>query len=214
MADALTVTDPQGVTDPELQALPPPRRPWRRATLVTLVLTMIASFSLCGALLEDARFALTGGQPTELPPLAALQPGSEHANRWVHGTAHLGPASGYRRPLDPDRFRIAPVEGNPRLWVELREPAGSLHEHFVPPTSFVGRLVRLDDAGLRHQGLRATLEGSRQPAPSAEAWLLIDGESPDALRWVLGVVALLLGFGGFSAWGVFVLLAPAKLGRP
>ncbi len=197
--------------DPELQALPQPRRPWRRATLVTLLVTAICSISLCWGLLKDGSFALVGGQPTELSNLRDFEPGSARPNSWVHGTAILGDtASGYRRPLDPDRFRLAPVEGNPRLWIEMREPAGALNEHFVPPSSFVGRLVPVAASGLRHSGLVEALERSGQPAPASDAWLLIDGESPDSQRWVLGVMLLLLIFAGFCAWGMYTLLAPVR----
>jgi len=200
--------------DPELEALPEPRRPWRRATLLTLAVTLVSSVALCVALLNDAQFALVGGQPTELDSLEHFQPADRYANTWVRGAGALDAhASGYRRPLDPDRFRIAPVAGNQKVWVELREPAGSRHEHFVPPSSFVGRLVPLSDPGLRHGGLAGALEQSGQPAPGPDAWLLIDGETPSGARWVFGVIALLLAFGAFSAWGMYTLLSPAGLKR-
>ncbi len=197
--------------DPELQALPEPRRPWRRATLLTLAATLLSSAFLAIALFPEASYALVSGQPTELSELSKFEPEARHANTWVHGKAALGtPPSGYRRPLDPDRFRLAPVEGNPKLWIELRQPEGSLTEHFVPPSSFVGRLLPLSDPGLRYGGLAAALSRSGQKPPPPDAWLLVDGESPDSDRWAFGVIVLLLGFCAFSAWGMFRLLSPVR----
>jgi hypothetical protein len=204
---------PTGPTDPELEALPAPRRPWRRATLFAMALTFLGALTLCAQLRDQIGYALTGGQPVSIADLAHFSPQPEHQNHWVHARGTLvGAVSGYRRPLDPDRFRIAQVEGNRQIWVELREPSGSLGEHFVAPVSFVGRLVSLSDAGLRHQGLIEALESSGQPAPSRDAWLLIDGESPSSTRWVLGVTSLLLAFAAFSAWGIYTLMVPSGTG--
>lgn len=198
-------------TDPELEALPAPRRPWRRATLLAMTLTALAALTLCFQLRDQLVYSLTDGQPTTIANLAQFAPKPSDQNRWVHAHGTLAAAvSGYRRPLDPDRFRIAPVEGNPKLWVELREPSGSLGEHFVPPISFIGRLVSLKDPDLRHRGLIDALKSSDQPTPDADAWLLIDGESPQSVRWVVGVTLLLLFFAGFSVWGIYRLVAPHK----
>jgi hypothetical protein len=176
-----------------------------------LGLTLVASLALCGGLLPDASYSLVGGQPTEVSDLGEFRPETHHENTLVRGAGNVSSiASGYRRPLDADRFRLAPIEGNPSLWVELREPSGSLQEHFVPPQSFVGRLIRVGDPGLRHRGLVDALNRSGQPAPADDAWLLIDGEMPGSTSWVFGVLLLLLIFAGFSAWGMVTLLARAR----
>lgn len=193
--------------DPELLGLPIPRRPWRRATLVSLSLTAAAALFLFFRLLPDARYAAMGGQPVELSALEALVPGSQLETPFVHAQGALSPeAVGYRRPLDADRFRLARLVENPRVWVELREPAGSLGEHFLPPNSFIGRLVPMSDAGLRHGWVSAALKKSGQAAPDDGDLLLIDGESPSSNRWVFALLAMLLGFAGFSAFGVKRLL--------
>jgi hypothetical protein len=197
-------------TDPELSALPKPRRPWRLATLVSLALVAICGSALTLALRSQIQYALASGQPAEVGDLSDYQPDESSANTWIHGSGVLSSAAvGYRRPLDGDRFRLAPVEGNPQLWVELREPKEARSEFFVPPRSFVGRLIPLSSPGLRHSELRRALEGSGQAVPSASAWLLVDGEAPGSSRWVLGLSALLLGFVVFSAWGLWVLLRPS-----
>jgi hypothetical protein len=203
------------VPDPELQALPEPRRPWRRATLVSLCLTFVASLLMCFELRSLVEYSLVGGQPGNVSALEHFQPSPALANTWVHAEGQLEPAvAGYRRPLDPDRFRLARALDNPKIWVELREPSGSLGEHFVPPVSFVGRLVPLSDPGLSHRGLIDALSESGQPSPPLDAWLLIDGQSPSSSRWALGVCGLLLAFAVFSGWGIVRLLAPRALRSP
>jgi hypothetical protein len=196
----------QMTVDPELEALPEPRRPWRRTTLCSLGVVGTAALALMIALRLDVTYALMGGQPTRLGELAQFAPRPEHANRWVQATGELaGEAAGYRRPLDPDRFRLAPVVDNPKVWVELREPSGSREDYFIAPSSFVGRLVPLANAGVSYRDLTEALEHSGQPVPPADAWLLSDGSSPQTFRWLLGVVGLLLGIAGFCTFGLYRL---------
>ncbi len=165
--------------DPELEALPEPRRPWRRATLCSLGLVGTGALALMIALRLDVTYALMGGQPTKLGELAEFVPQPHDANRWVQASAELASgAAGYRRPLDPDRFRLAPVVNNPKLWVELREPSGSRDDYFIAPSSFVGRLVPLAQSGLSYRDLSEALRTSGQPTPPPDAWLLSDGSSP------------------------------------
>src|SRR5690606_37886330 len=122
--------------DPELAALPEPRRPGKRLTLATLTATVIASLAMAIALLPEVSYGLRGGTPTDLGPLAHLTPTSELDNTWVHGDALLGTSGAvrYGRPLESDTYRLAPVAGNPKLWVQIRVPAGMEGPHFVPPT--------------------------------------------------------------------------------
>lgn len=196
--------------DPELEALPEPRRPWRRTTLCSLGGVGVAALALMIALRLDVTYALMGGQPTKLGELALFAPQPQHANRWVQATGELaGEAAGYRRPLDPDRFRLAPVVNNPKMWVELREPSGSRDDYFIAPSSFVGRLVPLAHSGLSYRDLADALKSSGQPAPPPDAWLLSDGSSPRTFRWLFGVVGLLLGIAGFCTFGLYRLARKA-----
>src|ERR1041385_6631335 len=120
--------------DPELEALPLPRRPWRRATLVTMAVTACLCLVLADSLVSEARYSLESGPPRGLVSLTHVQRGTALANAWVHGEAELASRSvEYRRPLDPDRFRLAAVADNPRLWVELRVPAAMEPDRYVPP---------------------------------------------------------------------------------
>jgi hypothetical protein len=198
--------------DPELEALPEPRRPGRRITLLSLVATAVASVGMSLALVQEVSYGLSSAPPVDLGSLVEVNPSHQLANTWVRGEALLGTTGAvrYGRPLESDSYRLAPVAGNAKIWVQVRVPAGMEGPHFVPPTSFVGRLLPVARAGLRHGGLRESVaEAGRATMPS-DAWLLIDGEAPSTTRWTLGVVVLLLGFAGFSVYGLFRLLSPVR----
>jgi hypothetical protein len=197
-------------TDPELESLPEPRRPWRRLTLATMVVTAGASLALTGSLLPQARYALEAGPPLEVHSPAAIDPQTLN-NRWVRLREPLEPgAIEYRRPLDPDVYRLARAERDEHLWIEMRIPEGVDPAHYVPPTSFVGRLVRAGSAGLAHAELPRTVERVTGKPLSKDAWLLLDGETPHGARWVLGLVALLACFAAFNVWGTIHLCRPVR----
>lgn len=189
--------------DPELEALPEPRRPFRRATLVTLAATAVSALGMAWALRGEAAFSTWTGPPRELGTLTHVQLSPSAENAWVHLTGPLDDhAAEYRRPLDADRFRLVHAEGTPLLWVELRVPADFEPEHYVAPNSFVGRLVPLERAGLRHAAVAdAAVTALGAPLP-ADAWLLIDGEAPATTRWAFGLIALFIAFATFSVWGI------------
>ncbi len=201
---------PSSGPDPDLAALPEPNRPWRRATFVALGASGLCSLALMVALRQDVTYALTDGPPIQLGALQQLEPRPPHANAWVRARGQLAdPVAGYRRPLDPDRFLLSPVVGNPNVWVEVRESASHSTADYIAPETFVGRLVPLAEPGFAHRRLTRMLKESGQPAPPANAWLLIDGELPAASRWVFGVVALMIAFAVFSIWSLYRLASPA-----
>lgn len=187
--------------DPELEALPAPPRKERTATLVLMLFTAIvaawAAFSLRG----EARYAFTPGAPLEVGDLTSLHPTGDLANRYVRGSALLGTSGAikYGRAAEGDSFRLAPVAGNPDVWVEIRVPEGFEGPRFVPPTSFAGRLVPFGSAGLRHSSLAAAVRERTHVTVPSNAWLLVDGSSPRASRWALALVLL---FAGFSGWNL------------
>lgn len=198
--------------DPELEALPQPRRPGRNLTLVAMALTAVVSLGMALTLRSEAAYALRGGQPEDVGDLTSTTPSAALNNRWVRAEALLGTTGAirYSRPLDGDTFRLAPVAGNERIWVEIRVPSGLEGPHFVPPTSFVGRLVPLSRAGLRHTGLPSEVRAATGQGLDVDSWLLVDGESPRSLRWALGLVALFVGFAAFNIFGLYRLLRPVR----
>jgi hypothetical protein len=193
--------------DHDLEALPAPRRPWRRATLAALSLSLVGSLALAYGVRGEAAFALKSSPPVDVGELGRFHPGAERANTWVRGDAELRAdgAVHYSRPLERDSYRLAEVDGNDRLWVQIRvpdDPSDPDGAHFVPPTSFVGRLIPVSQAGIRHSIVRAAVSDAGQGRVADDAWLLIDGEAPHTTRWALGLVALFFGFATFSAIGL------------
>jgi hypothetical protein len=187
--------------DPELLSLPSPPKRERTAAVVLMALTAIAALWMAVALLGEARYALAPGQPDEVGDLTSLRPGPDLANRYVRASGLLGTSGAirYGRAAEGDSFRLAPIAGNPEVWVEIRVPEGFEGPRFVPPTTFAGRLVPFTKAGLRHAGLFKAVAAQTDASVPADAWLLIDGTSPRHARWA---VALSLLFVGFAAWNI------------
>ncbi len=202
--------------DPELLALPSPPKRERALTVATMALTSIAAGLLAWSLRSEARYALVAGTPQDVGNLTALTFDGRAPNRYIEGTAMLGTqgAIRYGRAAESDSFRLSPVAGNDKLFVEIRVPEGFEGPRFIPPRSFAGRLVPFKDAGLRHASLRdAVAEKGGVKVPD-DAWLLIDGSSPRASRWALMLTLL---FGGFSIWNLIAivrLLARVTDGEP
>ena len=193
--------------DPELEALPAPRRPWRFTTLTVLMVTPLAALATLFALRADLGYALRHGAPLELGSMTDVQLSRQHENTWAQLRGQVTtPQVAYRRPLDSDSFRVAPLEGHGRhLWVALRLPAELDAAHYVPPSSFVGRLVPLHDAGMRQAAVLTAIQRATGGTPPEDAWLLVDGEAPVTSRWLLGVAVMLLGFMVFCGWGLLRL---------
>jgi hypothetical protein len=202
----------EGAPDPELEALPEPRRPGRRLTLAALVITASAALLMAFSLLGEVRYALRGGSPHELGNLVAFDSTTVEKNSYVHGEALLSTTGAirYGRPMETDTYRLAPVSGNDRLWVQVRVPAGLEGPRFVPPTSFVGRLVPVSDAGLRYAGLPEAVANASANRMPEQAFLLVDGEAPRTTRWAIGLMALFVGFAGFNLFGLYRLVRPIR----
>ncbi len=189
--------------DPELLALPDPPRGGRTLTVAVLAAAAALALALAFALRRDVAFALRGGASDDLgdlhlTPLANL---ASDENRLVRAEALLGAAGGirYERPLVDDTFRTLPVAGRPDVWVDVRVPAGQETGRWEPPRSFVGRLVRFGAAGPRHRGLAdAIARVSRTDVP-AGAFLLVDGEAPEDVRWTILLAAT---FVACAAWNL------------
>jgi hypothetical protein len=163
-------------------------------------------------LLGEARYALTPGQLTDVSDLATLSPGRDLENRYVRATGMLGTAGAirYGRAAEGDSFRLAPIAGNNKIWVEIRVPEGFEGPRFVPPTNFAGRLVPFKQAGIRHMRLPESVGGQTDKQVPDDAWILIDGTSPRASRWALALVALFIGFALWNVAGIVRVLARVR----
>ncbi len=203
-------------TDPELIALPSPPKQGRGLTVAVMALTTLAAAVLAWSLRSEADYATKPGTPIEVGDLSKAQLGSALENRYVRGSALLGShgAIRYGRAAEGDSFRLAPVLGQDKLWVEIRVPEGFEGPRFIPPASFAGRLVPLSEAGLRHQSLRGAVADKTGTTIPADAWVLIDSSSPRASRWALAMVAILLGFATWNVVSIVRLLSRVKDARP
>ena len=200
--------------DPELLALPSPPKRERTATIMVMVVTALATLALAWSLRGEAGYSVSSGQPIEAGDLSKLTPSASVDNRYVRGNALLGATGAirYGRAAEGDSFRLAPVAGNEKLWVEIRVPEGFEGPRFIPPSSFAGRMVPLRDAGLRHAMLRGEVHDKAGVTIPDDAWVLIDSTSPRASRWALLLVALLVGFAAWNVLGVIRLIARVRDG--
>lgn len=186
--------------DPELLTLPDPPRAERRATLCLLAVTALASVAMVVALWRDAAYAFAGPSSTDVGDLRVAALTSFVPNGHVDGHGMLAAAGAlrYERPFESDSYRIAPVAGQPNVWVEVRVPAGEEGSRYVPKTSFSGRMIPFREAGPRHRGLRSAIADRTGEAVAADAWLVVDGQSPATSRWAVLLVALFCVFGAWS----------------
>jgi hypothetical protein len=198
-------------TDIDLAALPPPRRPFRRLTFVVMAITTLFALRLALGLRGELVYTLRGGGPNDLGDLGQRAPSSFSPNAWVRGEGALNENAvvRYSRPLESDSYRLSALSDNPKVWVELRVPSDTDEQHFVPPGSFVGRLVPMRGAGIRYRALRDAATAAGHQVPN-DAWLLIDGESPTGTRWVLALEAMLVAFAAFNVVGIVRLARPVR----
>ena len=206
--------DRDGVSgvDQDLISLPAPPKRERSAAVVMMLLTTLAAAWMAISLLGEARYAVTPGQPLDVGDLAPLHPGADLANRYVHASGLLGTSGAirYGRAAEGDSFRLAPVAGNPKIWVEIRVPEGFEGPRFVPSTTFAGRLVPFKKVGLRHVGLSSAVRDQTEISVPDDAWVLIDGSSQRASRWAVALTALFLGFAAWNVAGVARVLSRVR----
>ena len=202
----------QEVEDPELQALPAPPKRERTLAAALMIITTVASLAMCWALRSEVSYALANNVPVNISDLATLDIGSVKPGQYVEARAMLGTAGAirYARPLEGDSFRLQPVAGNPKLWVEIRVPEGFEGPRFVPPVMFAGRLVPLRAAGLRHAGIAKSILRETNVALLEDTWILVDGASPRASRWAIALFALFAFFAMWNLANVVRILRPVR----
>jgi hypothetical protein len=192
--------------DHELLSLPDPPKKGRALTVLMLAVTALVSVCMVFALRRDVAYAFASSSASEAGELLNVPPSAlaSMENQLVSARGMLGAAGGilYERPFVADTFRALPVAGRQDLWVEVRVPAGQENGRWEPPRRFEGRLVRFAAAGPRHRGLADAIAGATHEPVPASAWLLVDGEAPQAARWSVALAALFLVFAG---WNVFAI---------
>lgn len=202
--------------DPELIALPSPPKGERRITVALMIVTTIAALLLAWSLRSEAKYATSDGQPIELGDLTSVALTDAQDNRYVRGSGALGTTGAirYGRAAEGDTFRLAPVAGADKLWVEIRVPEGFEGPRFIPPSTFAGRLVRMSSAGVRQWMLRSDVTSKTGVTIPDDAWLLIDSTSPRASRWALLLTLVLVAFAAWNVVGLVRILGRARGGAP
>jgi hypothetical protein len=203
-------TLPVAPVDPELLALPRPPRQGRTISLALMAVTGALAALMTAALADDVRYALGAAEPIEAGNLTQFVPDRKLENRFVEGTGRLRHSDSirYDRPLERDSFRLAPLEGNDRLWIEMRVPEG-VENTALPPTTFVGRLLPLRSVAFGLGGLRRSL-GATESAVPADVWVLADGITPASSRWTLALAALLAAFAAYNFVTIVRILRPLR----
>jgi hypothetical protein len=207
-SDLLARADP--LIDPELVALPRPPRQERTLSLLLMALTALLAVFMTVALAGDVKYALAGDVPESVGALSALAPAAAMSNRFVRaeGTLRSDGAVRYRRPLENDSFQLVPVSGNDRVWVELRVPPVPANASSAPPVTFVGRLMPIQSIAFGFGGLRRSMStGASIPT---DAWVLVDGATPVASHWTVGLAALLALFAAYNLFTIGRILRPAR----
>lgn len=203
--------------DDDLASLPRPPRRMRTLSLAFMAVASLAAAAMAFLLAGDVRYALRPASPADVGELAALAPSDQLKNVFVQGSGRMvsDRALRYQRPLESDTFQLSPIAGNPKLWVELRAPADpalAAHGAPPPPTVFVGRLVPVHEIGFRRSQAH-TGTGDLSAVPS-DAWILLDGVTPQSLRWTIPLLALFVAFVLFcSATMLRIVLPVESLGR-
>ena len=203
LSPAASAVDSEEI-DPELMALPAPPKQERTWTVVVLLVTVLASLGMMVSLMRDAAYAFAPSSSTDLGDLKSGTIDGVLDNHYVRANAMLGAAGAlrYERAFDSDSYRVAPVAGRSDVWVEIRIPEGQESSRFIPPSVFAGRLVRFSEVGPRHRGLQNAIAGVGGAAIPPGAWLMVDGDSPEASRWALALIAL---FAAFAIWNSFAI---------
>jgi len=199
-----------GAADPELLGLPRPPRFERIATVTLMIATGVLAAIMMIGLFSDVRYALTSSDPEDIGDLGRWTPDASMTNRFVRGTGRLGTGGiRYDRPMERDSFQLNPIAGNDKVWVEMRLPSGS-ESSLPPPTVLVGRLMPFAKAALRYGGLARSVREATGVELPADAWVLVDGATPNASRWTVALAALFAVFAAYNLVTIARVVRPAR----
>ncbi len=217
-SQAPAATPPDGAVEEEVDAelleLPAPPRRAKYAAFALMVLTCVVSLAMVWMLRNDVVYAFRGSNTVMAKDLYAATTDELNVanNMEVHSPVRLGAAGGIRfsRPIQSGTFRVLPIAGRDDVWVELHLSDGEENGRWVPPKDVKGRLIRFDQAGLRHRGLAVAIERARSHPLPANAWLLVAGSEPTHAIGSLVLAAMFLAFAGFNAVSALRLMRPVK----
>lgn len=206
--DDIRASDPGEFDDGELRELPKPKRPVRTITLALMAVTGLLSLLLAFSLRHEARFATERSRAVDLGGFTEATELAAHDGGYVRVRVALTdrPTAVFERALESTRYRVSQVA--PERWVVYPVPPQLDGPRFVPPSLVAGRLVRVEDLGVRFRGVEAQM--AQLGGGTASGWVLVDGEDPFTMGWVLALEALLVAFAAFNLLSLVRLLRPVS----
>lgn len=160
---------------------PPGFRRW--VALGAMLLLWAGCSVVVVGLWGPARYSLSASDPVSLGDLAEadLDGGPAYVRAMVEFD---GRALAFSRRGGGD-YWLAPVARRPEVLVVLQVPS-ALGATYIPPRIVAGRVLSLRDAGAHE---RPVLQLAGKEHPEAR-FLLLEGQSPRAMRWALVALAL------------------------
>lgn len=198
--------------DAELVALPAPSRTRTLSGMALMVTVMLLSVGLMFRFGGDFRyFWLASRAPTDLGRADRVSVGDLEDDTYVTLEAMplASQAVRFRRLAREGMFRIYPLAGQPKIFVERFTPDTSRtarEEH----GTYTGRLIRFAEAGGSYRSVRGYLEQQLGAPVGDDAWLLVDGERPGDRYWIAALYAVLAVFFVFNAVMVFRYSRPLR----
>lgn len=192
------------------QPLPAPPLGRRRLALSSLVTVGLAALVVTYLLAPSALYAMRGGEPQELGPLASAS--LESAQGWVSTTGTPERAAlSFTRFGARGSFRLTRAEERRDVWLLFQVPS-NFEGEFVPPTHIVGRLRRFTESGLLPAEVLGAL-ASKSDLREDE-FLLVDGESPASQKPSLFAALLLALVATACLSSAFFLWRDVKIPSP
>lgn len=187
--------------DADLLALRTPSRT-RGLTGIALTVTVIVlSLGLMVAYRGDLKFFFADRSARDLGAADEVSVGALAEDEYVtlRAMPMAARAVRFRRLGSSGTFRVYPVAGQSRIFIERftedATPSGRSKPHGI----YTGRMVRMAHAGSAYKSVRAYLEHQAGTPVPADAWVLIDGEAPGDRYWTVAMYSMLLLFFVFNA---------------
>jgi len=187
--------------DADLAALPAPSRARSLSGMALMVTVVLLSLGLMFRFRGDLDyFRSASTAPRDLGRADHVSVGSLNDNEYVRLEAMpmASRAVRFRRLARDGTFRIYPLAGQPKIFVERFTPEGSAtarQQHGV----YAGRMIHFAQAGGSYRSVQAYLEQQLGAPVDDDAWLLIDGETPGERYWIVPLYVLLGAFFLFNA---------------
>lgn len=198
--------------DEMLVGLDAPPRARRRVLAALLGGIAVVALALAGQFKDDAVYALRGGPARSLGDGRVVSSAelAAHGNGYVtlRATPSVAGAVTYSRWLFPGEHLVFPVAGREgeAVYVQVSQDGAAA----MARGEFQGRLIPFDGAGGRYAPVARYLRGQLRAPVAGSTWLLVDGATPQALRWAPLVASLLLALAVSDLALLVRLLRPSR----